>query len=113
MDTDRFKELLLQQQQELLEVLESGKNAAGTVMLDQTSVGRVSRMDALQSQAMMKELARRREQSLHEISKALKRIDSGDYGYCEKCSEAIAVKRLQINPVALYCIACSNKLEAG
>ena len=113
MDTDPFKELLLQQQQELLEVLESGKSAAGTVMLDQTSVGRVSRMDALQSQAMMKELARRREQLLHEISKALKRIDNSDYGYCEECSEAIAVKRLQINPVALYCIECSNKLEAG
>lgn len=99
------------QQKSLLNVLESGKNAAGTVKLDQTSVGRLSRMDALQSQAMLKEASRRREQSLRDISKALARIESGDYGYCEECGEGIAEKRLQINPTAIYCIECSSKLE--
>jgi len=112
-DTEQFKALLLQQQKSLMDVLESGKSAAGTVKLDQTSVGRLSRMDALQSQAMLKEASRRREQSLRDISKALSRVESGDYGYCEECGEEIAEKRLQINPSAYYCIECSSKLETA
>ena len=72
MDNEHFKALLLMQQKSLLDVLESGKSAAGTVKLDQTSVGRLSRMDAMQSQAMLQEASRRREQSLRDISKALK-----------------------------------------
>ena len=112
MDIDHLRELLLQQQNELAAMLESGKGAAATVNLDQTSVGRLSRMDALQSQAMSKELSRRREQSIADISKALARIDSGDYGYCEECGEQIAENRLLIKPTALFCIECSTKLEA-
>jgi len=111
--TDKFKQLLLQQQKGLMDVLESGKTAAGTVTLDQTSVGRLSRMDALQSQAMLQEAARRREQSLRDIGAALRKIDSGDFGLCEQCGEEIAEKRLQINPTVLYCIDCSSKLEDG
>ena len=113
MNKDRFRKLLQRQRQEILEVLDSGKSAAGTVKLDQTSVGRLSRMDALQSQAMLQEATRRREQSLRDISVALRKIDSGDYGYCEECGEEIAEKRLQFNPAALFCIDCSSKLEQG
>jgi len=106
-----LRKLLLEKQQDLLAVRESGTQAAGTVTLDQTSVGRLSRMDALQSQAMLQEAVRRREQRLQEIDAALQRIESGDYGYCELCDEEIAEKRLEINPTARYCIACSSRLE--
>jgi DnaK suppressor protein len=112
-NTSRFRKLLLQQRQEILEVLDSGKRAAGTVKLDQTSVGRLSRMDAMQSQAMLQEAARRREQLLRDISAALRKIDSGEYGFCEECGEEIAEKRLQFNPTVEYCIECSSKLESG
>ena len=113
METEQFKALLLQQQKSLMDVLDSGKSAAGTVKLDQTSVGRLSRMDAMQSQAMLKEASRRREETLRDISMALSRIESGDYGFCEECDERIAEKRLQINPTARYCIECSSKLETA
>jgi hypothetical protein len=43
-----LRKLLLEKQHDLLAVRESGTQAAGTVTLDQTSVGRLSRMDALQ-----------------------------------------------------------------
>ena len=111
MDIVKFKQLLLQQQKDLMEVLESGKSAAGTVKLDQSSVGRLSRMDALQSQAMLQEAARRREQSLRDIDEALKKIELGDYGFCEECGKEIADKRLQFNPTVRYCVDCSSKLE--
>jgi len=112
MNTNRYRILLQQQRQEILEVLDSGKSAAGTVQLDQTSVGRLSRMDALQSQAMLQEATRRREQSLRDISVALSKIDAGDYGFCEECGEEIAEKRLEINPAVDYCIECSSKRES-
>ncbi len=113
MNTDRFRKLLQQQRQEILEVLDSGKSAAGTVKLDQTSVGRLSRMDALQSQAMLQEATRRREQSLLDIDESLSKIESGDYGFCEVCGEEIAEKRLQFDPAVRYCIGCKSKLEQG
>jgi DnaK suppressor protein len=106
-----LRKLLLEKQQDLLAVRESGTQAAATVTLDQTSVGRLSRMDALQSQAMLQEAARRREQLLQQIAGALQRIDSGDYGYCELCDDEIAEKRLEINPAVRYCIVCSSRLE--
>lgn len=113
MNTDRFRKLLLQQRQDILEVLDSGKRAARTVKLDQTSVGRLSRMDALQSQAMLQEATRRREQALQDIGNSLVKLDSGDYGFCEECGEVIAEKRLLFNPTACCCITCSSKLELG
>ncbi|MEA1888791.1 MAG: TraR/DksA family transcriptional regulator [Pseudomonadota bacterium] len=111
MNTDYFRKLLQQQRKQILEVLDSGKSAAGTVKLDQTSVGRLSRMDALQSQAMLQEATRRREQSLRDISVALRKIDAGDYGFCKECGEEIAEKRLQVNPTVDYCIECSSSRE--
>lgn len=113
MNSEHLKKLLLQKQHDLLQVRESGSRAAGTVTLDQTSVGRLSRMDALQSQAMLQEAARRREQSLQDIGDALRKMDLGDYGFCEECGKEIAEKRLQFNPTARYCVDCSNKLEGA
>ena len=113
MDSEKFRQLLLEQKQSLLEVRESGRAAAGTVNLDQTSVGRLSRMDALQAQAMHQEAARRREQLLRDIEAALAKIDAGDYGYCEECGEEIAEKRLLVNPTVRFCIACSSRMEEG
>lgn len=78
------------------------------VELDQTMVGRLSRMDALQGQAMAQEVARRRETEIKRIEAALKRMDEGDYGYCVRCGEKIAVRRLELDPAAATCIDCAR-----
>lgn len=78
------------------------------VELDQARVGRLSRMDALQSQAMSIETERRRQVELQQIEAALKRLDKGDYGYCLNCGEEIAPKRLEFNPTAAVCIDCAR-----
>lgn len=80
-----------------------------TVELDQTSVGRLSRMDALQNQAMQVETERRREVELARINAALKRMDDGDYGFCVACDEKISAKRLNMDPATPVCISCANK----
>lgn len=110
-DIESLKRLLIEQREALLDVTESSKEAAETVELDQTRVGRVSRMDALQAQAMAKESNRRRQIALRRIHGALRRIDDGDYGYCTACDEPISANRLEVDPGALLCIECASKAE--
>jgi DnaK suppressor protein len=50
---------------------------------------------------------------LRELDEALDRIDAGTYGTCEECGEPIGLKRLEVNPVATYCVPCKTKLEQG
>lgn len=111
-DLDRFKQLLFEQRRALLDIADYGEQAAATVELDQTRVGRVSRMDALQMQAMSQEAARRRQTALQAIDRALGRIESGDFGYCEDCGEEIAAGRLEIDPAGPLCVDCARKLES-
>jgi DnaK suppressor protein len=51
--------------------------------------------------------------ALNQIDAALTRIESGVYGECLDCGEAIAVARLQATPQALRCIGCQQKFEGA
>ncbi len=106
-----FKQRLSRQQQKLLDLKQTGEEAAGTVELDQTSVGRLARMDALQGQAMSQERERRRQIELQKIASALRRIESGDYGLCVHCEEEIAPPRLEFDPATPLCINCASKSD--
>ncbi len=86
-------------------------SAADVVELDQTSVGRLSRMDALQGQAMAKASQQRRKHELIAIKAALARLDGGDFGFCEECDEQIEEARLQHNPAVAMCLACAARSE--
>ncbi len=78
------------------------------VALDQQSVGRVSRGDALQGQAMAQDAERRRRKRLVMIDAARRRAEDGEFGYCASCGEPIAEKRLELDPAATECIACAR-----
>ena len=80
--------------------------------LDQTRVGRLSRMDAIQAHQMAKATSRRRHVERGRIAAALKRIDDGEYGYCLSCGEMIPAPRLQIDPAASQCVGCAADSEA-
>ncbi len=84
-----------------------GKDGQRTVTLDQQSVGRLSRMDALQQQAMAKATQARRDQQKLRIGAALLRLDEGEFGYCLTCGEGIAVKRLEFDPSLATCLSCA------
>lgn len=110
LDVGKFKALLLRKQEELHDIESIGNAAAEIVELDQTRMGRLSRMDALQGQAMSKEAKRRRELEMQKIGSALQRIEAGDYGYCVSCDELISLGRLEVDPSASLCIECAEKL---
>jgi DnaK suppressor protein len=109
--TEIFRARLIRMEQELMDLGHQEQGASDTVELDQSRQGRLSRMDALQGQAMSKELDRRRELELRAIRSALRRIDQGDYGYCIDCGEPISEKRLDYDPAAARCIACAERAE--
>ena len=105
-EIEQFRQQLLALRSALQEMEEIYKEAGETVELDQTRVGRLSRMDAMQSQQMALESSRRRQHQLLKIEGALSRIKSGAYGYCFICGEAIAAQRLVADPTSTRCMAC-------
>ncbi|HAJ22057.1 MAG TPA: molecular chaperone DnaK [Rhodospirillaceae bacterium] len=106
LDLDHFRALLTNRLAEIEALAQSSKESRAPVTLDQQSVGRLSRMDAMQGQAMALATEQRRTTERHRIRAALARIDSGDYGYCLKCGDEIPAKRLQLDPATPVCVDC-------
>jgi DnaK suppressor protein len=107
-DLTALKKQLQARRQEILGDAASSEQARQPVELDQTSVGRLSRMDALQDQAMALETDRRRQVELQHIEQALIRMEESNFGECQNCGEDIAAKRLAIDPTAAVCIDCAS-----
>jgi len=107
-ELEAYRALLAERRAELLALADTSSGSRRPVELDQSRVGRLSRMDAMQDQAMALETARRREVELRRIDAALKRIDEGEYGYCLTCGEEIAEKRLKLDPATPVCIDCAR-----
>ena len=109
MDDDRiayFRERLETLRVEVNDYLDSSKDASDAVQLD-TSIGRLSRMDAMQDQQMALELKRRQENQLLRIENALKRMEKGQYGLCGKCKKPIEEERLEVFPDTVTCVRCA------
>jgi DnaK suppressor protein len=109
-DQERIARFRPRLEQELVEIEKlDQENAAwsATVELDQQSVGRVSRIDALQMQAMSQAVQRRRTARRVAIQQALKRIKKGDFGFCSECGEPIAPGRLDVVPTFAASIRCA------
>ncbi|MGI3210790.1 TraR/DksA family transcriptional regulator [Roseovarius tibetensis] len=85
-----------------------GQSGQATVELDQQAVGRLSRMDALQNQAMAKAGHARRQAQRTRLEAALRRMDEGEFGYCEDCGDEIGKGRLDLDPAAMRCISCAT-----
>jgi DnaK suppressor protein len=93
----------------LEQVSQEAAELRAPVDLDQQSVGRLSRMDSLQVQAMALATEERRRQQIARIDAALKRLDEGTYGECVICGETIAPKRLELDPAVPTCITCAAR----
>ena len=107
-EQEQFRQQLLHLRAELEKIEQESKDSGDTVELDQTKVGRLSRMDAMQAQQMALESERRRKLQLQKIEASLKRIENDDYGYCFVCGEDIAMQRLKADPTHTKCINCAE-----
>ena len=86
----------------------SSEQGRAAVTLQQDSVGRLSRMDALQQQAMAQAEQRRRNAERSRIRSALDRLDEGGWGWCVTCGDQIAAGRLRNDPGIATCVSCAG-----
>jgi len=108
-EIDEIRQKLLDIRSELNELEGAFKDSGEIVELDQTRIGRLSRMDAMQAQQMSLQASRRRQQRLMAIEGALRRIDAGEYGDCFVCGNQIAVHRLTADPTNTRCVGCAEE----
>jgi len=101
---------LLRLQVELRQLLDDSQESSKAVELDQP-IGRLSRMDALQQQAMAKANRAGNEQRLKLIKAALIAIKQERYGECRRCEEPIGYPRLKARPESPFCLECQEKIE--
>ncbi|MCO6381893.1 TraR/DksA C4-type zinc finger protein [Oceanicola sp. 502str15] len=104
----KFRERLAARLTDLAEGEALGRDGKKVVTLDQQAVGRLSRMDALQSQAMAQAASRLRSAEERRVRAALARLDEGEFGYCTDCGEEIAPARLDQDPSVALCISCAR-----
>lgn len=104
----KFRERLDQEAADLRAAEGATEADRAPVELDQQSVGRLSRMDAMQQQAMAAAQQRRRAGRLRAIAAAVRRMEDDEYGWCEECGDVIPMGRLELDPCAPKCVGCAS-----
>lgn len=99
--------LIDRRMEELEKQLEEESGDTSPVSPD-VSIGRLSRLDAMQMQQVALDRNRRRERERQELQEALRRLLTGDFGYCERCGQAIAWERIKVQPQAVLCVRCAR-----
>ena len=111
LDAAAYRQRLIDTRVELIEMGTASEDSRRPVALDQQSVGRLSRMDAIQVQAMALASEERRQQQVRRIDAALRRIEEDLFGYCVACGELIAIARLDNDPTSPNCVKCAQAAE--
>ena len=107
-DLEVYRAEILRRLEELKVEDARGKDTQKTVELDQQAVRRLSRMDALQNQAMAKAQATRRAAQRQRLMAALARIESDEFGYCSDCGADLEPARLSVDPTIPRCMSCTR-----
>ena len=105
-DKVRYQRILEDNLSEVQQYLKSSENAAAAVEPDK-SLGRLSRMEAMQDQQMVLELRRRRKRRKLEVINALTRLENDTFGRCIFCGGEISQDRLDAFPEVQTCVSCA------
>ena len=103
---DRYHKILQESLKEIEEYLKKTEESAEAVSPDK-SLGRLSRMEAIQDQQLILEARRRKKMQKIAVQSALQRIDNGQFGNCIFCGKPIAQERLEVAPESTTCVVCS------
>jgi DnaK suppressor protein len=108
LDADQMIELEIRAREELerLEEEAARPGASGQPVAPDNAIGRISRMDSIQVEEMLRDAGRRRDQQIYQLREALRRMDEGTYGNCQACGQGIAYVRLEASPAAERCQKC-------
>jgi len=108
----RLKKMLLKEREEIVgevrQIFESSKEMGQDGIQD---IG--DEAANIYNKQILLSLTESERMRLQEMDEALDRIKAGTYGICEECGEPIGLKRLEVRPVAKYCVPCLSKMEKG
>ncbi|MFQ3323744.1 MAG: DnaK suppressor protein [Pseudomonadales bacterium] len=105
---DQLALLINNQLHEFTVRIDSLHEQAEPVVLDQQSIGRVSRIDAITQQQIAKAGERQAIEKIKQLHAAQLKISDDDYGWCEACGDAIGFERLSIQPEVIKCLRCQQ-----
>jgi len=108
----RFKKTLLKEREQIVgevkQIVESSKEMGQDGIQD---IG--DEAANIYNKQVLLSLNENERMRLQEVDESLDRIENGTYGVCEECGELIGLKRLEVRPVAKYCVPCKTKMEKG
>lgn len=104
LNKEEWKARLVSMREELNQLITLHHEPHAAPELDQTTVGRVSRADAIQEHEMASATQRRRQQGVAKINAALQRLEAGEFGFCLTCGERISAGRLELDPTTPFCV---------
>jgi DnaK suppressor protein len=110
LDTDQLRQIRDDLLRTLSKLERNVNKVAKPADLDQTSIGRLSRIEALQMQGMTQGLQEREQVQLAQVTDALRRIEQGTYGACVECGVTIQFERLLVFPETPSCTTCRSGL---
>jgi DnaK suppressor protein len=106
----RFKQILLKEREQIVgevkQIDESSKEMGQDGIQD---IG--DEAANIYNKQILLSLNENERMRLQEVDESLDRIATGTYGICEECGGPISLKRLEVRPVAKYCVPCLTKLE--
>jgi len=108
----KFKKILLKEREQIVgevkQIVESSKEMGQDGIQD---IG--DEAANIYNKQVLLSLNENERMRLKEVDESLDRIENGTYGVCEECGGPISLKRLEVRPVAKYCVPCLTKLEKG
>jgi DnaK suppressor protein len=72
------------------------------------SIGRISRMDAINNKSVTEAVLKQAEEKLQKLQYALSRVDHPEFGICVRCSNPIPIGRILIRPESTRCVNCAQ-----
>ena len=108
---DDFRERLVATRQAADAVMNHSAEGVTGVEVSGSAIGRLTRMDAIALQAMSKMNRAQLSVRLQQIDAALRALDAGRYGKCNRCKQDIELERLQALPEAPLCLDCQEAVE--
>ena len=109
---ERFRKLLLKEREEIIGDVKQSYESSQEVGQDGIQDIGDEAANVYNKQILLT-LNENERMRLKEVDEALDRIASKTYGTCEECGEPIGLKRLEVKPVAKYCVPCKTNLEKG
>lgn len=108
MNREELKQLMIDQLQQLQKKITVLKGLTGAIAPDD-SIGRVSRMDAINNRSVNEAALRQAELKRTKLQEALENVHDPDFGLCKKCGRIIQTGRIILMPESNLCVKCASR----